>query len=178
MNWKAHPLADMGGRVQKYQEFEAVEKNGMSERRLSRPPAEMDNTSRASSASRRSSNQGGGVRMDASSLSRGGVKGGAHRQRERSSGGRKGSDPTERHPTPPKYQQTEENRMGTRGDDKLPSRDNSPCLVGKNESRDEYPPLGSNGGAGKQEDRSPEERTANSGMEDTAEVQRDIPEQQ
>lgn len=175
MKWKAHPLADMGGRVEKYQ-FEAVEKNGMSERRQSRPPAEMDDTSRSGSASRRPSNQGAGVRMDASSLSLGGLKGGAHRQREPSSGGRKGSDPTERNSTPPKYQQTEENRTDTRGDDKLPSRDNSPCLVGEPEFWDEHPPFGSSAGAGKPEDRSPEERQTP--VWKILRRSRDIPEQQ
>lgn len=178
----------MDGEAEKHQ-FEAPEKDVKGELRLPRPPAEMESTARANSAGGRSSNQGGGgVRVNASrgrretrhsSLLRGVLKGGAERQGLRSGGGRKGSDSaaTERHPTPSDQQQPQrpgENRTSTQEDKPTP-RKNSRSFVGENESSDEYPPLGSSGGA---QDRSLERTTKSDGKQDSVKIQGDIPKQQ
>lgn len=177
---RAHPVVApaiaMDGEAEKHQ-FEAPEKDVKGELRLPRPPTDGENASRANSAGGRSSNQGGGVRVNASrgrretrhsSLLRGVLKGGADRQGSlRSGGGRKGSDSTT-------DQRLGENRTGTQ-DDKSSSRKNSRGFVGENESADEYPPLGSSGGA---EDKSLE-RTARSDAKDSVKVQGEsIPKQQ
>lgn len=154
----ATPAVAMDGEAEKHQ-FEAPEKDVKGELRLPRPPVEGEGATRANSAGNRSSNQAGGVRVNASrgrretrhsSLLRGVLKGGAERQGLRSGGGRKGSDAAmERHPLPPPDQQQlqrpGENRTGT-PEDKPSSRNNSRSFVGENESADEYPPLGSSGG--------------------------------
>lgn len=166
----------MDGEAEKHQ-FEAPEKDVKGELRLPRPPLEGEGATRANSAGGRSSNQAGGVRVNASrgrretrhsSLLRGMLKGGAERQGLRSGGGRKGSDAAmERHPLPPsdeqQLQRPGENRMGTQ-EDKPSSRKNSHSFVGENECSDEYPPLGSSGGV---QDKSLERTAKSDGKQDS-----------
>ncbi|XP_077563928.1 uncharacterized protein LOC144179444 isoform X4 [Haemaphysalis longicornis] len=178
----------MDGEAEKHQ-FEAPEKDVKGELRLPRPPLEGEGTTRANSAGGRSSNQAGGVRVNASrgrretrhsSLLRGMLKGGAERQGLRSGGGRKGSDAAmERHPLPPsdeqQLQRPGENRMGTQ-EDKPSSRKNSHSFVGENECSDEYPPLGSSGGV---QDKSLERTAKSDGKDSVVKGQGDnIPKQQ
>lgn len=163
---KAPPLTAMDGVVKKDQ-FETLEKNAKPEG----PPAEMEHASGINTAGNRSSKQGGGVGVKVShgrrdtphtSLPRGGRKSGVHGVRS----SEYGSDADELHSTLRGQQRTGENRLA--------SPKNSGSFVGKYDSWDEYPPLGS---SGMSLERAPKGWIAKPDLKDTVEVQGDIPNQ-